>query len=144
MFFFAGEQTLCIQIIQQYNENRLWRALIKSRKAKLKSTLKEGTLTFFVGAKELQLFLLLPPQCVDDGDGQPERFFGVSVWSQGIHSGTRCRDVLCGKEKLFHLYSFCFFFLHLFLVISNHNSSLSPCHKGHPRVSKRDESRFSW
>lgn len=36
-------------------------------------------MTFFVSAEELQLFLLLPPQRVDDGDGQPERLLGVTV-----------------------------------------------------------------
>lgn len=36
-------------------------------------------LTFLVGAEELQLFLLLPPQCVDYGDGQPQCFLGVTV-----------------------------------------------------------------
>ena len=36
-------------------------------------------LTFFMSAEELQLFLLLPPQCVDYGDGQSECFLGVTM-----------------------------------------------------------------
>lgn len=59
---------------------------------------KEDKLTFFVSAEELQLFLLLPPQCVDYSDGQPERLLRVTVWSQGVHSGARSRDVLCGRR----------------------------------------------
>ena len=40
---------------------------------------KEDEPTFFMSAEELQLFLLLSPQRVDDGDGQPERFLWVTV-----------------------------------------------------------------
>ena len=52
-------------------------------------------MTFFVSSEELQLFLLLPPQRVDDGDGQSERFLWVTVRSQGVDSGARSRDVFC-------------------------------------------------
>lgn len=57
--------------------------------------------TFFVSSKEFQLFLLLPPQCVDDGDGQSECFPRVAVGPQRVHPRARCRDVLCraGDEK---------------------------------------------
>lgn len=57
--------------------------------------------TFFVSSKEFQLLLLLPPQRVDDGDGQSERFLRVAVGPQCVHPGTRCGDVLCraGGEK---------------------------------------------
>lgn len=59
----------------------------------------EDELTFFMSAEELQLFLLLPPQCVDYGDGQPQCFLGVPVWSQGVHPGAGGGDVLCETEE---------------------------------------------
>lgn len=64
-----------------------------------------------MSAEELQLFLLLPPQCVDYGDGQPECFLGVTVWSEGVHSGTRCRDVLCVTQKTFKFLPLLFSYL---------------------------------
>lgn len=45
----------------------------------LNESLKEQKLTFFVSSEELQLFLLLPPQCVDYSDGQSQCFLGVPV-----------------------------------------------------------------
>lgn len=48
-----------------------------------------------MSSEELQLFLLLPPQRVDDGDGQSERFLWVTVRSQGVDSGARSWDVFC-------------------------------------------------
>lgn len=57
--------------------------------------------TFFVSSKEFQLFLLLPPQRVDDGDGQSECFLRVAVGPQCVYPGAGCGDVLCraGDEK---------------------------------------------
>lgn len=89
----------------------------------------QDKLTFFVSAEELQLFLLLPPQCVDYSDGQPECFLGVTVWSQGVHAGTRSRDVLCGrrdgKKKRSFNASVCFFLWIKSVFPLNHVSLLS-------------------
>lgn len=49
--------------------------------------------------EELQLLLLLPPQRVGDRDGQSERFLGVAVRPQGVHSGTSGGDVFCGTRE---------------------------------------------
>ena len=55
-----------------------------------------------MSSEEFQLFLLLPPQRVDDGDGQSERFLRVTVRSQGVDSGARSRDVFCRRgERIF-------------------------------------------
>lgn len=59
---------------------------------------KGGKQTFLVRPEELQLFLLLPPQGVDNGDGQPQRLLRVAVRPQGVHPGARCGDVLCRGE----------------------------------------------
>lgn len=51
--------------------------------------------TFLLMLIDFQLPLLLQPQRVDDGHGEPERFLGVAVGAQGVHPGTRSRDMLC-------------------------------------------------
>lgn len=100
-----------------------------STNSTLHKSLKEEKLTFFVSSEELQLFLLLPPQCVDYSDGQSECFLGVAMWSQGIHSGTRSGDVFCrrgdGKGRDI-LMSTLYFFLWMKCVFPlNHVSPLS-------------------
>lgn len=71
---------------------------LKKSRELLLAIKKEDKLTFFMATEKLQLLLLLPPQRVDDGDGQPKSFLGVTVRSQGIHSGTRRRDMLCDRQ----------------------------------------------
>lgn len=95
--------------------------------------------TFFVSSEEFQLFLLLPSQRVDDGDGQSERFLRVAVGPQCVHPGTRCRDVLCraGDAKE-HCNVHPDFFVFQPAVLSH---AASPCQSGHPRASKR---ALSW
>lgn len=56
-------------------------------------------LTFLVVSEELQLFLLLPAQGVDDGDGQSQCFPWVTVRSQCIYPGAGRGDVFCDRNQ---------------------------------------------
>lgn len=95
----------------------------------------ENKRTFFVSSEELQLFLLLPPQRVDDGDGQPESFLRVTVGPEGVDPGAGCGDVLCEAARP----------LDILPVTSSSldpSALFSPCHSGHPRVSNRELSKL--
>lgn len=62
------------------NETCRGLSFCEKRRLKQNSTLaKKDRPTFSVTAEKLQLLLLPPPQRVDDGDGQPQRLFGVTV-----------------------------------------------------------------
>lgn len=54
--------------------------------------------TFLLVLVDVHLPLLLQPQCVDDGHGQAQRLPGVAVGAQGVHTGARRGDVICGGE----------------------------------------------
>lgn len=107
--------------------------------------------TFFMSAEELQLFLLLPPQCVDYGDGQSQCFFGVTMWSQCIHSGAGSRDVLCSmegrkvkKKNRHEKINKTFKEINKTFVIPLGPNCLLPCQRGQPRVSNRGLSFLLW
>lgn len=53
-------------------------------------------------SKEFQLFLLLSPQGVDDGDGQSQRLPRVTMRSQCIHPGAGRGDVFCQANPKKH------------------------------------------
>lgn len=93
-------QKSCRDQLWTYEMSFLGHAGLHTKWRHASLSLMEEKLTFFLSSEELQLLLLLPPQCVDYSNGQSECFLGVAMWPKGIHSGTRSGDVFCtGRDK---------------------------------------------